>query len=121
MSRLTAALLSMAALGGRDGFGSRAVADVPVGWRPGEKRGPAPDLREELRKIFSSQCFAWKHRFTGQVRVFDWLLPTDTDVRCIQFDRRGRMLAHPDGSGKVLRRSFSDALAWLRNAEEVQA
>lgn len=120
---LTAAALAMVSLGA-EALPARRIKPVPVSWRPGEKRGPKPDLRNEVQAILrANQNFPamWRHRFTGQFRVFDMIEPSDNEVRIIQFNRRGRMLAYPDGAGKVLRRSFSDALSWLRNAEEVKS
>lgn len=91
------------------------------GWRPGASERPFEvDVRDEVEGLLRTNrntFNAWRHRITGQARVFD--LPDDCGVRCVQFDRRGRLQAHPDGAGKVLRRSFGETLQWLRNADPV--
>ena len=110
MSNLTAALLSLAALGASnaDGFGCRTAVDVPVGWRPGEKRGPAPDLREEIQRYFRGE---WKHRITGQHRIVFRCITDEGKVLMCQCGNRAHAKWVP----------LRKALAWLRNAEEVKS
>lgn len=121
MNNHTAGLLALAALFADSVVPSRSVNIIgnehPRNWRPRfgarHARGPLPpSKRDYLAEAAKLDGRAFRHRFTGQARLFLVSAPRQV-VYAYVFG--------PGGSHKSFDRDPRKVLAWVRNAVEVPA